>query len=77
MRWMKKGIPAVHNLGEAPQALEMDAGPAPLTNEGEADAMEAQEAPSSPPKKTLPPKEDEFIWMWKPELETSRKTFFL
>ncbi|EJD08536.1 Brix-domain-containing protein [Fomitiporia mediterranea MF3/22] len=28
-------------------------------------------------KKIVPPTKDEYIWMWKPELETSRRTFFL
>jgi len=31
-----------------------------------------------PPAKPLaPPKDEEYIWQWKAELETSRKTFFL
>ncbi|KAG9223803.1 hypothetical protein CCMSSC00406_0004856 [Pleurotus cornucopiae] len=28
-------------------------------------------------KQKLPPKQDEFLWQWKPELETTRRTFFL
>lgn len=28
-------------------------------------------------KNVAPPTQDEFIWQWKPELETTRRTFFL
>ncbi|KAF7430605.1 hypothetical protein PC9H_006313 [Pleurotus ostreatus] len=28
-------------------------------------------------KQKVPPKQDEFLWQWKPELETTRRTFFL
>ncbi|KAF4610878.1 hypothetical protein D9613_006961 [Agrocybe pediades] len=78
LRWMKKGIPAVHRFGEEPQALEFDI--------PEATAEEGEEGKATSPdeqkeaelkKKTVPPKQDEYIWAWKPELETSRKTFFL
>ncbi|KAF8202379.1 anticodon-binding protein [Pholiota molesta] len=71
LRWMKKGIPAVYNYGEDAKPLAFDT----LPTEG----VEASTGPSEEavPKKTIPPKQDEFIWAWKPELETSRKTFFL
>lgn len=51
--------------------------------EGDADADEDMEAESAAPEvpvptqKTVPPTQDEFIWVWKPELETTRRTFFL
>ncbi|KAI5992580.1 anticodon-binding protein [Pisolithus orientalis] len=32
---------------------------------------------SQPPANTKPPKDGEYLWRWKPELETSRRTFFL
>ncbi|KAF8817462.1 Brix-domain-containing protein [Phlegmacium glaucopus] len=79
LRWLKKGIPAVHDFGEEPQPLILDVPPIPA---GEKD-QEPSEIPEELPteqeehKKTVPPKYDEVIWAWKPELETTRRTFFL
>ncbi|KAF9031368.1 Brix-domain-containing protein [Hymenopellis radicata] len=63
LRSLRKGIPAVKNLGEAPKPLEFDTGD--------------EEEESKEEGKLVPPKQDEFLWAWKPELETTRKTFFL
>ncbi|KAF8889313.1 anticodon-binding protein [Infundibulicybe gibba] len=69
LRWLKKGIPAVQNFGEAPRGLEFDVEP---------DKQDGTEAVADPAlKKINPPKQDEFLWAWKPELETTRRTFFL
>ncbi|KAL4254855.1 U3 snoRNP protein/Ribosome production factor 1 [Abortiporus biennis] len=88
LRSLRKGLPAVKNLGERPQDMEFDNFETPeeptsqpvasesaedVTLEGEKDG----EKDGKKAKKTLPPKEDEFQWMWKPELETTRRTFFL
>jgi ribosome production factor 1 len=56
---MKKGIPAVYNYGEDAKPLAFDT----LPTEG----VEASTGPSEEavPKKTIPPKQDEFIWAWK------------
>ncbi|KAL0577532.1 Ribosome production factor 1 [Marasmius crinis-equi] len=64
LRSMRKGIPAVHDLGEAPKPLEFD----DETKESQADEK---------PSKVVPPKQDEYLWNWKPDLEVTRKTFFL
>lgn len=56
---MKKGIPAVYNYGEDAKPLAFDT---PPTQEGEASTGPSEEAA---PKKTIPPKQDEFIWAWK------------
>ncbi|KAG7093963.1 hypothetical protein E1B28_007594 [Marasmius oreades] len=69
LRSVRKGIPAVQNFGNAPKPLEFDSG------ENDGDPKEDDDD-TSPPK-VLPPKQDEYLWSWKPELETSRKTFFL
>ncbi|KAF9531681.1 anticodon-binding protein [Crepidotus variabilis] len=86
LRWLKKGLPAVYSYGEdAPPLVkevpmeeeEKPAEPVPTANEEE-DREENEEASPEPVlKKTVPPKQDEFIWQWKPDLETTRKTFFL
>jgi len=65
LRWMKKGIPAVHRFGEEAQPLEFDI--PSTTEEGEQDKVLAPEHKPQPEKqkKTIPPKQDEFIWAWK------------
>ncbi|KAF8527316.1 anticodon-binding protein [Gautieria morchelliformis] len=91
LRWLKKGVPSVGSAfgaGEHPPALAVDVGEEAEgdeperdeTRDGEAEAAGVQagvkRAPSDvvdPPKGGL----DEYEWMWKPELETSRRTFFL
>jgi ribosome production factor 1 len=65
LRWLKKNIPAVRDLGAAPPPLVL------ASEKKEEDESEA------PKPRTIPPKEDEYLWMWKPELEVTRKTFFL
>ena len=86
LRSLKKGIPSVTNYGEAAKPLEIDsnAGFEDSTEMAASEKAAAEEAAEEdadrspePPKKTIPPKQDEVLWMWKPELEVSRKTFFL
>jgi ribosome production factor 1 len=62
LRWLKKGIPAVRNFGEEPEGLEFDE----VTNADQQDeeALSKDDA-TTKPKKVVPPKEDEFLWMWK------------
>ncbi|KAF9054477.1 anticodon-binding protein [Panaeolus papilionaceus] len=79
LRWLKKGIPAVNRIGEEPEALMFDEPSAPSATPADSEVKpegENEEAPETR-KKTIPPKQDEFLWQWKPELEISRKTFFL
>ncbi|GJE91083.1 Brix domain-containing protein [Phanerochaete sordida] len=87
LRSLKKGLPAVKSLGELSKPLEFDEFPdeeqaqdAPgQPAEAQDEAMEQDEpGPSeAKPKKVVPPKDDEYQWIWKPELETTRRTFFL
>jgi len=65
----------VFDFGEEPQPLVLDVPPV-LAEENEESSQNAEESPVKP-KKTVPPKHDEIIWAWKPELETTRRTFFL
>ncbi|KAM6497042.1 Anticodon-binding protein [Amanita muscaria] len=67
LKWLKKNIPAVRSFGEAPKPLEFDSEEEP--------AESAEGEPSV--AKIVPPKEDQYIWQWKPDLEVTRKTFFL
>ena len=67
LRYIKKGLPAVKNLGAPSKPLEFDAG-----EDEEAEPKAAQEegmavdGESEPPKKkVVPPSEDEYIWIWK------------
>ncbi|RDB23659.1 Ribosome production factor 1 [Hypsizygus marmoreus] len=78
LRWLKKGIPAVLNFGEQPKPLEFDVDPFEMEEKREeSPTAEAEEPPSAEPLKVVPPKSDEYLWAWKPELETNRRTFFL
>ncbi|TBU60938.1 Brix-domain-containing protein [Dichomitus squalens] len=79
LRYLKKGLPAVKNLGAPSKPLEFDT--------GEDEEAERKDAPEegmaidgeseAGKKKVLPPTDDEYLWIWKPELETTRRTFFL
>ncbi|KAF7290884.1 Brix domain-containing protein [Mycena chlorophos] len=92
LRSLRKGIPAVQQFGQAPEALsiEVDTKEVPEDDEEQQEMPEdgtemseppadddavPQAAPSKGP--VVPPQTDEFLWQWKPELETTRKTFFL
>ncbi|KAJ3516935.1 hypothetical protein NLJ89_g805 [Agrocybe chaxingu] len=75
LRWLKKGIPAVYRFGEDPRPLVFDD---QLNDEGKDDSNTTEPlSEHEKPTKTIPPKQDEFVWAWKPDLETTRKTFFL
>jgi len=77
LRWVKKGLPAVQNFGAVEQPLEISVGTEeseePAHQQTPEDVEEADEAPSL----KNPPKDNDFLWQWKPELETTRRTFFL
>ncbi|KAJ3732081.1 anticodon-binding protein [Lentinula guzmanii] len=76
LRSLRKGIPAVFNLAEEPKGLEFDLEPEPKTEEN-LGTDKHEEGASEVLEKVLPPKQDEYLWKWKPELETTRRTFFL
>jgi len=77
LRYIKKGIPAVRQLGAAPPPLMFDDGeegaePADLPDEAQ------QKHDTTMAQKPAPPaKDEEYTWQRKSKLETSRKTFFL
>ncbi|KIK61640.1 hypothetical protein GYMLUDRAFT_243331 [Collybiopsis luxurians FD-317 M1] len=72
LRSLRKGIPAVFNLAEDAKGLEFDVEPEDVGN-----ANVEQDSSETPATKVVPPKQDEYLWKWKPELETTRRTFFL
>jgi len=86
LRWLKKGLPGTQNYGEVPKPLEFDdfsdineesnVGAAP--NEKITPALEtSSEDLPTPISQLQPPKQEEYEWLWKPELEKNRRTFFL
>ncbi|TFK26214.1 Brix-domain-containing protein [Coprinopsis marcescibilis] len=77
LRSLKKGIPAVYNLGEAPAPLTMEKLDDEESEQKDNDIFENPPEKSEELNKTVPPKQNEVLWQWKPELETSRRTFFL
>ncbi|KAI0741429.1 anticodon-binding protein [Daedaleopsis nitida] len=84
LRYLKKGLPAVKNLGAPSKPLEFDTGDDGQQEskdtemaDGEAEAQAQASSQDYMRKEVVPPTEDEFLWAWKPELETTRRTFFL
>jgi ribosome production factor 1 len=82
LRWLKRGLPAVQNFGASPDALEISVGTEELPELSEEAPMpeqdeESEMKPPEPLPVSNPPKDNEYIWRWKPELETTRRTFFL
>ncbi|THH02645.1 hypothetical protein EW026_g210 [Hermanssonia centrifuga] len=90
LKWLKKGLPAVKNIGEVAKDLEFDTfeNIEPEGKQGQAAQAVAPEgdmevdiaaegSTESQSNPVVPPKDDEYQWIWKPELETSRRTFFL
>ncbi|KAF8312194.1 Brix-domain-containing protein [Clavulina sp. PMI_390] len=70
LKWIKKGIPAVKQLGATPKGLEFD--------DEDRDEEEGEgEQKADGKEKERPGQDEEYVWQWKSELETSRKTFFL
>lgn len=76
LRSLRKGLPAVKNLGAIPTDLEFDTTNASEdvekvneesrpTEDTMNDENEQNEEPDPNPKKTLPPTEDEYQWVWK------------
>ncbi|KAI9440470.1 Brix-domain-containing protein [Lactarius indigo] len=84
LRSLKKGLPAVNYLGDVAKPLQFDnfseseekMEERPAVDQGEPDA-ESESAKEVIPPKKVPPKAEEYEWVWKPELETSKRTFFL
>ncbi|KAJ7223767.1 hypothetical protein C8J57DRAFT_1391249 [Mycena rebaudengoi] len=76
LRSMRKGIPAVQRFGDEPQTEEDEENP--MLDEPEAGPEDPEAASDAAPKlAVVPPQTDEYLWTWKPELETTRRTFFL
>jgi ribosome production factor 1 len=81
LRWVKEGLPAVQNFGAAPQPLEISVGTREVEEHVHESPLEGvrddDEAKPDVPSAQNPPKDNDFLWQWKPELETTRRTFFL
>ena len=73
LRSLRKGLPAVKNLGEVAKDLEFDTFEEPEGQNKDAgkevpnteEGMEGVEEQPTDTKKTLPPKEDEYLRAWK------------
>ncbi|EMD39036.1 hypothetical protein CERSUDRAFT_93076 [Gelatoporia subvermispora B] len=88
LRSLRKGLPAVKNFGEPTKSLEFDNfaededkdvedNDAEMSGEQEEQESGDTKADQSAQPKVTPPTEDQYLWTWKPELETTRRTFFL
>ena len=80
LRWLRKGLPAVKNLGQPSKPLEFDTfddeedaetKDAEMQNDEDNDVDESGEPISSGETsnvrrtKVVPPTEDEYLWIWK------------
>ncbi|KAI0047126.1 Brix-domain-containing protein [Auriscalpium vulgare] len=80
LRSLKKGLPAVKDYAEAPQALRFDdfedasEEPAAVSENVDVPAFIETTTHST---NTHASAAEEYEWQWKPELETTRRTFFL
>ena len=63
LRSLRKGIPAVQRLGENPQPLEL--GPAEAQSEEDETQDETQVSEPVVAAPVVPPREDEYLWLWK------------
>ncbi|KAF9511242.1 hypothetical protein BS47DRAFT_1395247 [Hydnum rufescens UP504] len=70
LRYLRTGTPAVHQLGAAPPSLTFD-------REDDSEETGEQEGKDASSEIGPPPQGEGYIWAWKPQLEKSRKTFFL
>ena len=82
LRYLKKGLPAVRNLGAPSKPLEFDSGEEDEPEPTDAEMKEGDEEPIVR-KEVVPPTEDEYLWMWKvglgrsPHLSTSDVLLFV
>ncbi|CAE6482504.1 unnamed protein product [Rhizoctonia solani] len=73
LRSLKKGLPVIETLSNPPPALEFASEEEGTTNQ------DPENGTSDADRKTrqVPNVSNDFEWVWKPELETTRRTFFL
>ncbi|KAG9029316.1 hypothetical protein FRB95_005480 [Tulasnella sp. JGI-2019a] len=78
LRSMRQGLPAVNQLGAPKRGLEIakDEDEQEDAN-AEAQAAQALSQDQALQKPKKDGKQDEFAWIWKPELEVNKRTFFL
>ncbi|TDL26754.1 Brix-domain-containing protein [Rickenella mellea] len=90
LRWLKKGLPAVQKFGNPAKPLEFSEDNPEIAESNEKASSEESDKLESVggqhashddsidrPPRVEPPTQDEYLWIWKPELETSRRLFFL
>ncbi|KAG8689459.1 hypothetical protein FRC09_012414 [Ceratobasidium sp. 395] len=78
LRSLKKGVPVVESGSKPPPPLEFASDDAPQPSGSAEDVGEPESAAGAHPAKDhRSNKDDDFEWVWKPELETTRRTFFL
>jgi ribosome production factor 1 len=82
LRSLKKGLPAVNYLGDVAKPLEFDdfTEPEEKTERPVDDAQGEPDDEEEPvetvkPSKKVPPKADEFEWVWKVSLAEIRRVF--
>ncbi|KZT27726.1 Brix-domain-containing protein [Neolentinus lepideus HHB14362 ss-1] len=78
LRWLTKGIPAVQHMGEPAKKLRFDTDePNDQAPQVAEQVEKCEDAKGASRQLVQPPRQNEYLWIWKPELETTRRTFFL
>ncbi|CAE6418211.1 unnamed protein product [Rhizoctonia solani] len=79
LRSLKKGLPVVENFSKPPPTLEFASDEEETANGHLENKDPGEQVATTAGKKTAgaPNASDDFEWVWKPELETTRRTFFL
>ncbi|KAH7335462.1 Brix-domain-containing protein [Rhizoctonia solani] len=73
LRSLKKGLPVIEALSKPPPALEFASEEDDTTNQD----IENIASDANGKARQAPNVSNDFEWVWKPELETTRRTFFL
>ncbi|KAJ1306628.1 hypothetical protein OPQ81_007624 [Rhizoctonia solani] len=79
LRSLKKGLPVLENLSNPPPPLEFASDEESTMNQGAESSTSGEQGAGIINEKAerAPNVSNDFEWVWKPELETTRRTFFL
>ena len=79
LRSLKKGVPVVEDISKPPPALDFanDEDDDPVQAPGDEEPKKERETDVKRAAGRTPNTNNDFEWVWKPELETTRRTFFL
>ena len=71
LRSLRKGIPAVQRLGDHPEPMEFLTPPGEEEEAEKTSEEDGHEPVDKIPEPIEPPKQDEYLWLWKVRLSLS------